>query len=245
MPSGLPRTPWTNAGRELDQALVQRALGEIVGAHPGRLEQLVRLEEVAPLVGRGRLVEGAAARRAPGAAGTPSPGRPGGWSGGDPTAVGGRGGSGRRRGADGSPGSVTSGRPAPAGRRTRRSSSCHHSTSPSPRRQHSQIWRPLASAGKSIRPVSISRRVMPSSSIRATPACIWSMTPCIRSRRTRTSASIFASVVASPPTLAAALVLGRMGEHRVAEPDQLRALVAQRLEDRPDLGIAAFASSRS
>src|SRR5690349_7395120 len=27
-----------------------------------------------------------------------------------------------------------------------------------------------------------------------------------------------------------------MGEHLVAKPDQLRALIAQRLEDRPDLG---------
>ena len=37
-------------GRELDQALVEGALGGIVGAHPGRLEELVGLEEVAPLV---------------------------------------------------------------------------------------------------------------------------------------------------------------------------------------------------
>jgi len=38
------------AGRQLDQALVQRSLGQVRGAHPGRLEELVRLEEVAALV---------------------------------------------------------------------------------------------------------------------------------------------------------------------------------------------------
>ena len=39
-------------GRDLDQALEEGTLGAVVGAHPGRLEVLVRLEEVAPLVGR-------------------------------------------------------------------------------------------------------------------------------------------------------------------------------------------------
>ena len=34
---------------QLDQALEQRALGRVGGAHPGRLEQLVGLEEVAAL----------------------------------------------------------------------------------------------------------------------------------------------------------------------------------------------------
>ena len=38
-------------GGELDQALEERALGRVVGAHPGRLEILVRLEEVAAVVG--------------------------------------------------------------------------------------------------------------------------------------------------------------------------------------------------
>jgi hypothetical protein len=37
--------------RELDQALVVVALDGIGRAHPGRLEELVRLEEVAPPVG--------------------------------------------------------------------------------------------------------------------------------------------------------------------------------------------------
>src|SRR6185369_9803018 len=38
-------------GGELDQALDQLALGEVAGAHPRRLEELVRLEEVAVGVG--------------------------------------------------------------------------------------------------------------------------------------------------------------------------------------------------
>ncbi len=38
-------------GRDLDQALEEGTLGAVVGAHPGRLEVLVRLEEVASLVG--------------------------------------------------------------------------------------------------------------------------------------------------------------------------------------------------
>ena len=39
------------AGRELDQALVERSLGQVGRAHPGWLQQLVSFEEVAPLVG--------------------------------------------------------------------------------------------------------------------------------------------------------------------------------------------------
>ena len=38
-------------GRDLDQALEEGALGAVVGAHPGRFEVLVGLEEVTPLVG--------------------------------------------------------------------------------------------------------------------------------------------------------------------------------------------------
>jgi hypothetical protein len=38
--------------RELDEALVEVPLRRVGGAHPGRLEVLVRLEEVASLVGR-------------------------------------------------------------------------------------------------------------------------------------------------------------------------------------------------
>ena len=50
--------------------------------------------------------------------------------------------------------------------------------------------------------------------------------------------------LASPaPRSASSASLGRAT--CVAQPDQLRALVAQRLEDRPDLGQRAFASSRS
>src|SRR5262245_11232620 len=39
-------------GGQLDQALDQLALGEVAGAHPRRLEQLVRLEEVVVRIGR-------------------------------------------------------------------------------------------------------------------------------------------------------------------------------------------------
>ena len=46
--------------RELDQALEERPLAEIVRAHPGRLEQLVGLEEVTAVVGRQAFGEGAA-----------------------------------------------------------------------------------------------------------------------------------------------------------------------------------------
>ena len=61
---------------QLDQALEERPLGEVVRAHPGRLEQLVGLEEVAPLV-RGEAAASTARRRASaGAAGRPSPDRP-------------------------------------------------------------------------------------------------------------------------------------------------------------------------
>ena len=42
---------------ELDEALEERPLAGIVGAHPGRLEQLVGLEEVAPVVGVEPFVE--------------------------------------------------------------------------------------------------------------------------------------------------------------------------------------------
>ena len=59
-PAGLPRTPWTKRRRELDQALQQLALGEIVRAHPRRLEQLMGEEPVAAVV-RGE----AAAERTP------------------------------------------------------------------------------------------------------------------------------------------------------------------------------------
>ena len=48
--------------------------------------------------------------------------------------------------------------------------------------QHSQTWRPATRAGKSMRPLSMSRNVMPRPSIRATAAAIWSTMPCIRSR---------------------------------------------------------------
>ena len=123
MPSGLPRTPWTNAAASLIRPWCSAALGGIGGAHPGRLEQLVGLEEVAPLVGRERLVEGVAAVGLRRAAGTPSPGRPGGRSVGTRRAVGGR----RRRpdsDADVRPGSSRSSasarRPANPS-----SSSCH------------------------------------------------------------------------------------------------------------------------
>jgi len=51
------------------------------------------------------------------------------------------------------------------------SRSCQKSTSFSPSRQHSQIWRPLASAGKSISPLSMSRSVSSSRpALRTTPA---------------------------------------------------------------------------
>ena len=38
--------------RDLDQALEQRPLGEVRRSHPGRLQQLVCLEEIAPPIGR-------------------------------------------------------------------------------------------------------------------------------------------------------------------------------------------------
>ena len=106
------------------------------------------LEPVAAPAGRERLVAGARAARSRAAAGRPSRGRPAGRS------------RPRPRGPP-SGRSITSGRPAAAGRRSRRRARATSSTSSSPRRQHSQIWRPLASAGKSISPVSISRSVMP------------------------------------------------------------------------------------
>ena len=74
---------------------------------------------------------------------------------------------------------------AGAGRRSPRRAACQCATSPSPRRQHSQIGRPLTSAGKSISPVEMSRSVMSISTSRATPACIWSMRPCMPRRRSR------------------------------------------------------------
>ena len=46
--------------RDLDQALVERTLGEVVGAHPGGLERLVGGEEVAPRVGGEPVLEGRA-----------------------------------------------------------------------------------------------------------------------------------------------------------------------------------------
>ena len=51
-------------GRDLDQALVERTLREVVGAHPGGLERLVGGEEVAPVVGgEPRLERGASSLR--------------------------------------------------------------------------------------------------------------------------------------------------------------------------------------
>ena len=127
-------------------------------------------------------------------------------------------------------------RSARVARRIRRASSCHHSTSPSPSRQQSQTWRPLTRAGKSMRPVSISRRVTPSSSIRATPACIWSMTPCIRRRSRRRSSA--PGEIAGPRRTRVRVprFQRRLAGELVAERDELRALVAERLEDRPQLG---------
>ena len=54
-PRGIAADPVDVGGGELDQALEEGALGRIVGAHPGRLQELVGLEEVAaPRMRRGR-----------------------------------------------------------------------------------------------------------------------------------------------------------------------------------------------
>src|SRR5215208_1949894 len=145
-------------GRELDQALVEVALARVGRAHPGRLEVLVSLEEPAGLVRRD---SGPERRRTVGLRQRPV-GLP-------PTALE-NGGRQLRRAHRYS--SSTNGRrlPKPV------DSSCQKPTSSSPNRQHSHTWRPLTSAGKSTSPDSMSRSVIPSSSIRATPACIWSMT---------------------------------------------------------------------
>ena len=69
---------------------------------------------------------------------------------------------------------------------------------------------------------------MPSASIRATAAAIWSMMPCIRSRIRWASSS---SISAGPPPGAG----GVRGERPVAQPDELGALVGERREQRRDL----------
>ena len=97
----------------------------------------MRLEPVvAPPRGQRRR-EGRVAAPLRGSAGTPSPGRD-------------RGSSQGRRPVDPPSGQSRSARR----RRLAKPSSmrCHQSTPSSPSRQHSQIWRPLASAGKSIKP---------------------------------------------------------------------------------------------
>ena len=160
------------AGGQLDQALVQRPFGEVGGAHPGRLEEFVRFEEVAPLV---RRKAGFECR---------------------PTKVGGNGserlpsialrdrqpivpGS-RRRGAAGPLGAaVGSGLLVRQSRSSMRrlpsnpsETSCHHWTRSSPRRQHNHIGRPATMAGKSMSPVEISRSSIPQPSSSMTAACI-------------------------------------------------------------------------
>ena len=50
-PTGIAAHPVDVGGGQLDEALDEVAFGRIVGAHPGRLHQLVRLEEVAVGVG--------------------------------------------------------------------------------------------------------------------------------------------------------------------------------------------------
>ena len=211
--------------RELDQALVEGALGEIVGAHPGRLEQLVRLEEVAPLVGVERRVEGPSPLRPAGAAGTPWRGRPGGRSG------------------------WPTGPPSGELDHVRSASACR------PPNPSLELVPPLdvalaeppaepdlATAGerREVDQAGLDlARVMPISSIRATPACIRSITPCIRSRRHahvgRRSWRLASSASPRHPPVRLSSAPPAWEEDLVAEPDQLRALVAQRLEDRPDL----------
>ena len=92
----------------------------------------------------------------------------------------------------------------------------------------------------------MSRSVMPRASIRATPAAIWSIRPCIRSRVSRRSSAIGASAgrsVARPGRRGAVAATAAAGQDLVAQADQLGALlgsdvrIAVELRDRGIGGV--------